>query len=85
MADPHTRVGQGGEMIFHQWPSHLENAPRLAREARGRHIGGLFKVVLQFIGGEGVELSCGVGGRVVGLMRVNIAMVINKHCVQTKV
>ena len=76
---PHTSVGEGGEVVLCSGPSHLEDAPSLAREARGGRAGGLLKVAFQLIGREGVELPCGARGRVVGLMKAHIARVVDEE------
>ena len=65
MSDPDASVGESSEVVFGGRPSHLEDAPGLAREARGRRVGGLLKVALQLVRGEGMELAFGTRGGIV--------------------
>ena len=79
VSDPNTCVGEGCKVVLGRRPSHLEDAPGLAREARGRRVGGLLEVALQFVRGEGVELACGTRGGIVGLVEAHVAWIVNKE------
>ena len=75
VADPNTGIGEGGEVVPGGGPSHLKDAPGLAREARGRHVGGLLEVALQLVRSEGMELLRGARGGVIRLMKVHVPRV----------
>ena len=79
MTDPNAGVGESSEVVFGRRPSHLEDAPGLARETRGGRVGGLLEVALQFVGGEGVELARGTRGGVVMLVKAHVARIVDKE------
>ena len=49
VTDPNAGVGESSEVVLSGRPSHLEDAPGLARETRGGRVGGLLEVAFQLV------------------------------------
>ena len=79
VTDPNARVGKSSEVVLGRGPRHFEDTPSLAREARGRRVGGLLEVALELVSGEGVELPRGARGRIVRLVKADVTRVVDEE------
>ena len=79
VTDPNAGVGESSEVVLGGRPSHLEDAPGLAREARGRRVGGLLEVALQLVRSEGVELARRTRGGIVMLVKADVARIVDEE------